>query len=201
MAPPVNPSISRKLNIVLNPFQTKDGLAYVHSIPVGRQTFEMCFRPMARAMSAIVSEGIGPITGPSIAALLLQQEANLIGEGDAISQTLIPEIKRLTNVIIAGSGAVMPYGVAEQRNLLDDEQRSEIENLLVFFTLVSWIKLPEGLSSGLGLEGLRQLWKVQTTSLEPTAFMSSLKTSTKDANTGAKTPTPDTAANPSSIAA
>jgi hypothetical protein len=197
----MTPTISRKLNIVLNPFETKDGLAYVHSIPVGRQTFEMCFRPMARAMSAIVSEGIGPITGPSIAALLLQQEANIIGEGDAISKTLMPEIKRLTNVMIAGKDQVIPYGVVEQRNILDEDQRSEIENLLVFFTLASWIRLPEGLSRGLGIEGLRELWKAQTTSLELMGFMSSLKTSTTPASSGEKTLTPPSATNPSSIAA
>ena len=148
-----------------------------------------------------VSEGIGPITGPSVAALLLQQEANIIGEGEAISKMLMPEIKRLTNVMVAGKDQIIPYGVVEQRNILDEDQRSEVENLLVFFTLASWIRLPEGLSNGLGLEGLRQLWKAQTTSLELMAYMSSLKTSTKDASIGEKIPTPTPATNPSSIAA
>ena len=36
-------TISRKLNIVLPPVETPDGLMYIHSTPVGRSVFEACF--------------------------------------------------------------------------------------------------------------------------------------------------------------
>ena len=183
-------SISRKLNIVLPPFQTKDGTAYVHSVPIGRATFETCYRPMARAMSSIITEGIGPITGPSVAALILQQEADAIGEGETVKSGVMLDIKRNTTLIFADKADQLPYAVAMQRNVLDEDQQSEVENLLVYFTLVSWIRLPPDLASRLGLDGLRQLWNVQTISLDSTAFMSSLKTSTPAANTGEKTPEP-----------
>lgn len=193
-------TVSRKLNIVLPPFQTKEGQVYVHSVPIGRSTFEQCFRPMARAMSSIITEGIGPITGPSVAALILQQEADAIGEGDVVKGGILLDIKRNTNVVLTEKADTLPYAVAMQRNLLDEDQQSEVENLLVYFTLVSWIRLPPDLAVRLGLQGLRQLWNVQTTSLDSTAFMSSLKTSTPVENTGAKTPD-QKATPPSSIAA
>ena len=197
-SPPV--TISRKLNIVLPPFQGKDGPIYVHSTPIGRATFEACFRPMARAMSSIITEGIGPITGPSVAALILQQEADALGEGDTIKTGVMLDIKRNTTVIFADKGDQLPYAVAIQRGVLDEDQQSEVENLLVYFGLVSWIRLPPDLALRLGLEGLQQLWNVQITSSGTMEFMSSLKTSMPVASTGEKTPTP-TATPPSSIAA
>ena len=193
-------TISRKLNVVLPPLQGKDGPIYIHSTPIGRATFEACFRPMARAMSSIITEGIGPITGPSVAALILQQEADALGEGETIKTGVMLDIKRNTNVIFADKNDQLPYAVAIQRGVLDEDQQSEVENLLVYFGLVSWIRLPPDLAARLGLEGLRQLWNVQTTSLDTTAFMSSLKTSTPVVNTGEKIPDPK-ATPPSSIAA
>jgi hypothetical protein len=182
-------TISRKLNIVLPPIETKDGELYIHSTPVGRQVFESCYRSMAKTVAGLVSEGIGPITGPSVALLALQSEADLLGEGDKVSGLFMSEVRRLTNCAIAGKDEIFPYAVALQRNLLDEDQASEVENILVYFTLVSWIRLPSGLSSSMGLDGLQQLWRAQTTSSDLTAFMRSLPTSTPVVNTGEKTPT------------
>ena len=181
-------TISRKLNLVLNPIETEGGLLYIHSIPVGRQVFETCYRAMARAMASLVSEGVGPITGPSVAKLYLQTEADFLGESDKISGVLMPEIRRLTNCAIAGKPDTLPYVVACQRNMIDEDQQSEVENILCYFTLASWIRLPEGLSRGMGIEGLRQLWKAQTSSLGLTEYMRSLPTSTPEENTGEKPP-------------
>ena len=182
-------TISRKLNLVLPPVETSDGLMYIHSTPVSRAVFEACFRPMARAMTSIISEGIGPVTGPSVAKMILLSEADQLGEGDRVRGTLISEIKRLTNVALAGKNEMIPYAVACQKGLLDEDQQSEVENILVYFTLVSWIRLPDGLSSGMGMEGLKQLWRAQTTSLDVTAFLASLQTSTQVVNIGEKPPT------------
>ena len=188
-------TISRKLNIVLPPVETKEGMLYIHSMPVGRQMFESCYRSMARAMSALISEGIGPITGPSVAALALKSEADMLNESAKLD-ILLSEIKRLTQVAVMkadappGQSNILPYVVACQRGLLDEDQQSEVENILCYFTLASWIRVPNGLSSGMGLEGLRQLWRAQTTSLDATDYMRSLPTSTPVENTGEKSPTP-----------
>ena len=182
-------TISRKLNLVLPPVETKDGLMYIHSTPVGRAIFEACFRPMARAMTSIISEGIGPVTGPSVAKLILLSEADQLGEGEKVRLTLLSEIRRLTSVVLVGKHETIPYGVACQRELLDEDQQSEVENILVYFTLVSWIHLPDGLSSGMGMAGLTQLWRAQTTSLDVTGFLASLQTSTPVVSIGEKSPT------------
>lgn len=182
-------TISRKLNIVLPPVETPDGLMYIHSTPVGRSVFEACFRPMARAMTSIISEGIGPVTGPSVAKLILISEAKALGEENQITNLLMSEIKRLTNVVLTGKSEMIPYAVACQRGLLDDDQQSEVENVLIYFTLVSWIRLPDAMSSGMGMEGLKQLWRAQTTSSDATAFLASLPTSTTAESTGEKSPT------------
>jgi hypothetical protein len=159
---------------------------YIHSMPVGRTVFEQCFRPMARAMTSIISEGIGPVTGPSVAKLILLDEAKALGEEANVNNLLMSEIKRLTNVVLAGKNEVLPYAVACQRGLLDEDQQSEVENVLIYFTLVSWIRLPDAMSSGMGMEGLKQLWRAQTTSSDATAFLASLLTSTPVENTGEK---------------
>jgi hypothetical protein len=182
-------TISRRLNIVLPPIETKDGLLYIHSMPVGRQVFESCYRSLARTMAQLITEGTGPITGPSIASLSLRTEADMLGENGKVD-LLMSEIKRLTNVGIAGKPDILPYSVVLQRNMIDEDQASEVENILVYFTLASWIRLPQGLSSGMGMDGLRQLWRVQTTSLDTTEFMRSLPTSTPVENTGEKSQTP-----------
>jgi hypothetical protein len=192
-------TVSRKLNLVLAPFETKDGLAYIHSVPVGISVFQSCYRGMARAMSSIVTEGMGPITGPSVAAMVLQDEADAVGIGDRIRNGLMPEIRRLTNVGIVGKDS-FPYGVAIDRKLIDEDKAMEVENLIVYFTLVSWIRIPETLSRGMGMEGLRDLWGAQITSLELTEFMRSLPTLMPEGNTGEK-PTRPKAAPTSSLAA
>jgi hypothetical protein len=188
-------TISRRLNVILPPVETKDGLMYIHSVPVGRAVFDACYRPMARAMSTLISDGIGPITGPSVAMLQLLSEADLMGEGEKVRNLLMSEIKRLTNCALVGgeikpgSDRQVPYVVACQQGLLDEDQQSEVENILVYFTLASWVRIPDGLSSGMGLEGLRQLWRVQTSSSTLTEYMLSLPTSTPEENTGEKPPT------------
>lgn len=187
-------TISRRLNIVLPPVETEKGLLYIHSQPVGRSVFDACYRPMARAMSTLISDGIGPITGPSVAMLQLLSEADLMGDGDKVRNLLMSEIRRLTNCALVGgdkpgSDNQLPYAVACQQKLLDEDQQSEVENILVYFTLASWVRIPAGLSSGMGLEGLQQLWNVQISSSTLTEYMRSLPTSTPDENTGEKPPT------------
>jgi len=190
-------TVSRKLNIVLPPIETSEGTVYVHSIPIGRSLFEQCFRPMARALSNIVSEG-SPFIGPNVAKLYLLAEADAIGEGDKVRGAMMSEIKRLTNVGIAGKNEVVPYAVAVQRNLLDEDKQAEVENFIVYFTLVSWIKLPAPLEPNYGKEALHSIWQAQTTSSELMEFMRGLPTSTPAEPIGEKTPSPKTKVVPAS---
>lgn len=196
-------TISRRLNLVLPPFETKEGTAYVHSIPVGRSVFEGCFRSMSRALSMIIGES-NPLIGVSVAKLYLQSAAEWVSDAEVkkVSGTLIPEIRRLTNVGVVGKNNVLPYVVACQQGLLDEDQQAEVENFIVYFTLVSWLKMPEDIQGNIGVTALLETWKAQTTSLELMEFMRGLPTSTPGENTGATIPSPKTKAVPqSSLAA
>ena len=94
------------------------------------------------------------------------------------------EIYRLTNVMVLGENGweTIPFNVARQRNLLDGDTASEVENALVYFTCASSIHLKAELS--VALEGLSTLWGAQTTSLNATEYMNSLPTSIEEENTG-----------------
>jgi hypothetical protein len=175
--------INRKLNLVLT-IETDEGPFYVHSTPISREAFEANFLVISRAFTAVYTNGLGPVTGPRVAALLLKQEATALGVWERTQQSLVAEIHRLTNVLITGENGweTIPFDVAIKRELIDDDLASEVENSLVYFTCASSIHLRAELT--VALEGLRTLWGAQTTSLNATEYMNSLPTWTPEESTG-----------------
>jgi uncharacterized membrane protein len=103
----------------------------------------------------------------------------------------------LTNVLVAGERGweTMPYDVARKRSLIDEDAAALVENAIVYFTCASSIHMETEL--GMALDGLRQLWNAQTSSLNATEYMRSLPTSTPVETTGEKPAV--TATNQSSI--
>jgi hypothetical protein len=180
--------LDRKLNLVLT-IETDKGSVYIHSCPIGREVFEDNFLAISRAFTAVYTNGLGPVTGPRVAALLLKQEATALGIWERTQQSLMAEIYRLTTAIIPGENGweSMPFDIAKKRGLLDADASAEVENSLVYFTCASSIHLRAEMT--VALEGLRTLWGAQTTSLNATAYTSSLPTSTPEENTGENLPT------------
>jgi hypothetical protein len=164
--------------------ETGDGIVHIHSVPIGRDIFEDNFLVISRAFSAVYSNGLGPVTGPRVAALLLKQEAVTLGVWERTQQSLMAEIYRLTNVIAPGPNGweTMPFDVAKKRGILDDDAASEVENCIVYFTCASSIHLKAELT--VAKEGLSTLWGAQTTSLNVTEYTRSLPTSTPEEITG-----------------
>jgi len=177
--------LNRKLNLVLS-VDTDNGPIYLHSTPVSREVFEDNFLVISRAFTAVYTNGLGPVTGPRVAALLLKQEATNLGVWERTQQSLMAEIYRLTNAIVPGNNGweTMPYDVAKKRGLIDDTDAAEVENCLVYFICASSIHLRAELT--VALEGLSTLWGAQTTSLNVTEYMRSLPISTPEENTGEK---------------
>jgi hypothetical protein len=175
--------LNRKLNLVLS-LDTDQGSIYVHSTPISREVFEDNFLAISRAFTAVYTNGLGPVTGPRVAALLLKQEATTLGVWERTQQSLISEIHRLTSVIMPGEGGweTIPFDTAKKRGIIDSDVASEVENSLVYFTCASSIHLKAELT--VALEGLSTLWGAQTTLLNATEFMSSLPTSTLEENIG-----------------
>jgi hypothetical protein len=175
--------LNRKLNLVMD-IETGDGIVHIHSVPISREVFEDNFLPISRAFTAVYSNGLGPVTGPRVAALLLKQEAQTLGVWEKTQQSLMAEIYRLTNVAAPGPGGweTMPFDVARKRGILDDEAASEVENCIVYFTCASSIHLKAELT--VAKEGLSTLWGAQTTSLNATEYTRSLPILTPEETTG-----------------
>jgi hypothetical protein len=175
--------LNRKLNLVLT-VDTDDGPVHIHSAPISREIFEDNFLPISRAFTSVYTNGLGPVTGPRVAALLLKQEAQTLGVWERTQQSLMAEIYRLTNVVIPGEHGPeqIPFDVAKKRGVLDDDAASEVENCIVYFTCASSIHLKAEMA--VALEGLNTLWGAQTTSSNVTEYMRSLPTLTPEETTG-----------------
>lgn len=177
--------INRRLNLVLT-LESEEGQIHIHSTPIGREVFEANFLVISRAFTAVYTNGLGPVTGPRVAALLLKQEAEILGIWPRTQQSLMAEIYRLTNVIAPTEKGweQMPFDVARKRGILDDDDVSEVENCIVYFTCASSIHLKAEMQ--VATEGLSTLWGAQTTSSNVTEYMNSLRTSTQAETTGEK---------------
>jgi hypothetical protein len=178
-------TLDRKLNLVLT-VETSKGTAHVHSIPISRAVYEEHFMCIARTHSAFIMNNLHPVVGPRIARLVLLREAKAIGELDNVQKTLLPEIERLTNVMVPGERRweSLPYQVAIQRKLIDEDAADNIISCLVYFTCASAMLAKSDLPTIVDL--LRQFWGFATTSLNATEYMNSLPISMPVATTGEK---------------
>lgn len=176
--------IDKRLNIVI-PIER----GHVHSMPISRAIFDKYFLTISKTFSAIYAEGLGYVAGPRVAALLLKKVAQDCGEWDGeegVANGLMNEIVRLSNVVIVDEGVwkTIPLYNAIEKEILNEDERSEVINALVFFTCASSMHRPMDL--GAILAGMRSLWGGQTTSLACTAFAASLPILTPEDSTGLK---------------
>jgi hypothetical protein len=175
--------IDQKLNLVI-PLERTNGTIYIHSTPIGRQVFEANFLAISKTFARVYNEGLGIIGGPRVCALLLRDTAAGLGQAEAVA-SLIAEIKRLTNVLAPGEKGweTVPFDEAVTRKLLDEDEASEVENALAFFTVISVMHRKATASAE--VEAASKLWGARTESLNSTDFAASLKTPTVAVNTGA----------------
>lgn len=181
--------LNRKLNMVI-PIETRDGITiYVHSTPIMRETFETYFEPIARTFTQIYSAGHGIYSGPRVAELILRKVATQMNMWDGengVKNGLIVEIHRLTNVATPSPAGwtYLPWEIAVKDGLVDEDDASEVENALVFFTVASAMHKKSELRPL--LESALSLWGAQPESLKLTDYLASLPTSTVTENTGGK---------------
>lgn len=179
--PPVK--IDRKLNLVI-PIDTDRGTFYVHAMPIGLEVFDQNFLFLGRVYGAMFEEH--GIVGPRNATRFLKRIATEMEVLEEIEQTLLPEMRRLANVLVPSSGGydVIPWQHALDRSIFDDEDTRGVENILVFFMLTWHMSKREELP--LVLEMANGLGARLSTSLTPTAFADSLKISTEPAASAKK---------------
>jgi|SRR6185312_5787273 len=186
--------ISKKLNLVI-PVDRDDGsTVYVHSTPIPKELFERKWMVMSRALNMINLVAGGPLAGIRTAVYALRDSARQTGDldgPDGIEEILLPEIWRLTNVIVPSgrSWEPMPLADAVREGKLSDEDRSEVEHAVCFFILCSLIQSRAELAKT--LTGLELLLDARTTLSTPTAFAASLPTSNGAETSGATPPPPD----------
>jgi len=176
--------IDRNLKLVM-PIER----GWVHSMPISRHVFEKYFLPISKAFTRIYAAGLGSMTGPRVAAMMLRKVAEEDGvwEGqDGVENGLMNEIRRLSNVVMTGEKGweTIPYYDALRQKLLDEDEVSEVENALVFFTLASAMHRKNELAAI--LTSATRFWGGATSSLTLMAFVESLPTSTPEENTGEK---------------
>lgn len=176
--------LDKKLNLVL-PIEK----GWLHATPIGFPVFEKYFLHIAEAFAGIYRAGLGTMAGPRIAAMMLKKVAEEDGswEGaEGVEAGLMNEIRRLANVVLLGKHGyeTIPLYTAMQQDMLSEEEISEVENALVFFTLAS--SMHKGVEKKGIITSMTKFWGGLTTPLDSTEYARSLRTSIEEETTGEK---------------
>lgn len=192
--------VSRALNLVVplyeeeSPGLDKDGKplppgisAYVHAAPISTEVFDAHWRVLSRTFAALIEQGLLSM-GPKIASRMLRTVAQEFGTWDGPAGArlvLIPEIRRLANVLVPGAKGwdLLQFDDAVKTGAISDEDASEVEGALVFFT-VSYHNSPHRARKEMMMGSLAP-WGARIESSSCTDFLTSLRTSTAGASSGA----------------
>jgi len=192
-------TINRNLNLVIPISRGETEKLYIHSTPIMPETFERYHLVLAKTFSAFAENGIVVTSAPSIAQMVLKDVATSTyrspglnwwdgpdgvgGEGG-----LLAEMVRLSNIITAsGDGwTTMPLQTALDRKLIDAEEKSEVLNILTFFTVVS--RVPPRADRDRLVRGMAAIYELLTTFSNATEYAASLKTSMPDEIIGENVP-------------
>ncbi len=183
--------IDKALNLIVD-VENEDGqIIRVHSMPLLRETFERYFLVLSKTFSAIVGEGLGAISGPRVAALMLKRIAMDMGEWEGVAGVengLLVEIRRLSNVIMPTDTGwqSVPFQDAIAHQYLSAEDIEEVENIIVFFILNS--AMHRQARKQVFINAGAQLWGALTTSLSVTEYRNSLPISTETGITAPPSP-------------
>lgn len=181
-------AINRKLNLVV-PINRADGtVLYVHSTPIKSETFEFYHLVLAKTWSGFVQNGLDPRSAPSVAALILKETArNTVrapgyswsegADGVVGESGLMAEMVRLSNVVVSSKDkgwTTLPFSMALSQGIVDEDEKSEVMNLLTFFTVAS--SMPPRVDREKIILGMVAMYELQTTLLNCMEFATSLKT-------------------------
>jgi hypothetical protein len=184
--------LDARLNLVIPVTQDDGTTIFIHSAPISREVFETYFLVISKTFSEIYTEGLNIVAGPRVAKMMLRKVATQMGDGvwEDVQFGLIQEIRRLTNIAVPGANGwtQLPFHLALERRLLDEEAAWEAENTIVFFT-VSYLMHKRPVMAAV-MQRMNDLWGMQTTSSNVTAYIGSLTTSTAPESSGETVKTP-----------
>jgi hypothetical protein len=159
---------------------------HVFAAPLSRLVFEKYHMVMARTFSELnIYDIIG--TGPRISAMILRRIATEMGiwEGEnGVERGLVAEMRRLANVIVNSERGwePIPLEMAVKREILDEDEASEVENAITFF-IVAWAMYGKARREPV-LQGAAVLWGAQITSSTLMDYIASLPISMTGADIG-----------------
>ena len=181
--------IDRKLNIVI-PIETESkGLIYVHSTPISRDVFEQFYLELGKVFSQCfdaINQAHLALTAPQLAYPALKTMAIKAGNWEEVKKGLINEIVRLTNVLVTGEKGweSIPLDLAIKREILDEDEESEVLSALTFFTAICRVAPKDLRMSFLEMAGSLRSWEL--TSLDSTEYLNGLTIPVKAVTTGKK---------------
>ena len=181
--------IDRKLNIVI-PVETESkGLIYVHSTPISRDVFEQFYLELGKVFSQCfdsINQAHLALTAPQLAYPALKTMTIKAGNWEEVKKGLINEIVRLTNVLVIGENGweSIPLDLAIKREILDEDEESEVLSALTFFTAICRVAPKDLRMSFLEMAGSLRSWEL--TSLDSTEYLNGLTIPVKAVTTGKK---------------
>lgn len=191
--------IDKRLHLIVPIYEDNSDdspiVAYVHSVPLAEAIVDRYFMVLGQTYNAIFSQGLGFVAGPGHAMRVLRHIAEERGvwhdkEGTAgVERGLVEEIRRLTNVAALdkdGKWNALPLQVALDQGVISAEDKSEVENAIAFF-IATCATLNRAQREGV-LRAAGEIWGAQISSLDFTAWLNSLRTSTVTVNSGEKSP-------------
>jgi hypothetical protein len=169
--------VNKKLNLVAHMEDTAMGDVHIHSTPIMRVTFEQYYAPLARAFTRIFATPIAHASGPSVARLVIRDEAIATGtwEGESgVKQGLFAEMRRLTHVIAPQDGG-WKYTPLDEAKKLDGDDMAQIENYLSFFTVAYCIQGKKEFRETLAIAS--SIWPLELVSSSVMDYVAGLQTS------------------------
>jgi hypothetical protein len=194
--------INRRLHLVIPIYSDEEGstevTAQVHSTPLAEESVDRWHKLLGQTYAAIFQEGLAFAAGPGHAARMLKDIAiktdiwfDRPDGTPGAERGLMEEIRRLTNVAVLNKDdkwEAVPLHVAVTRGVISAEDKTEVENAIVFF-IAACATLPRAHRAGVVRPGA-VLFGALLTSLPFTEWMSSSKTLTETVNFGEKSPAP-----------
>lgn len=190
--------LDSRLNLII-PLDRDDGTkVHIYHTPISRDIFSTYFRVLSMTGTQIYSEDLSFFGGPEVAYLMLEEiskntvRPNGSGswwDGDSgVEKGLLEEIWRKTQVLVlTGSGwELLPFDISIARDLkgnwqsdiLSEDEAEAVKGALVFFTSAVFMRNNPVMSRG--LLAAAALFEWQLSSLELTAYKSSLQTLIKE---------------------
>lgn len=162
---------------------------YVYSTPLSRAVFERYWLIFSKTFSAIYAEGLSAISGPRVAAMAMRDIARRLGQLDGaegVEHGVFDEIRRTSVIVMPTSKGWEQVMLQDAINakLITDDDISEVENLLTFFTVIS--ALHRAAERGPILEGAATLWDARILLSSCSVFIASLPKLTVTANLGVR---------------